>query len=113
MPTIKSNSEQKYREGYMDAQLEQRRNTSNATGGIVIGIVIVALLGVGGWILFGQGLVRENESPQSTTENTDINIDLPTPEIEVPDVDLPDVKVSVPQPDTGNSSDDVSNQSPE
>lgn len=84
-----------YQQGYVDGQ----GSGSNTLLSFFVGLLIAVVLGGAAWFAFGQA----NQSNQGDTdiinvpapeapeapEAPDVNINVPQPEIDVPDIELP------------------------
>lgn len=92
-----------YREGYVEGErTAEARGGSNTALGFLLGIVILALLGVLAWFFFSAG----NEQSPEGGETNIITPEAPAPDVNVspPNVEQPDVNITVPSPDAGGTS---------
>jgi cytoskeletal protein RodZ len=90
----------RYREGYVEGRDASARGGSNAALGFLLGIVILALLGLLGWFLIGRDTTQTPES-----ETNIINVPAPeAPEAPQPNIEQPDVNITVPSPDLEGAS---------
>ncbi|KAI9132796.1 hypothetical protein [Acaryochloris sp. CCMEE 5410] len=84
----------RYEQGYAAGS---RANQSNPATGLFVGIFAVAVLGIGGWLVFAQtnqpsaGDTDVINVPKPEAPQPDININVPKPEINLPkpDIDIP------------------------
>jgi len=93
----------RYREGYVEGRDAAARGGSNAALGFLLGIVLLALLGLLGWFLIGRDTAQTPES-----ETNIINVPTPeapeAPEAPQPNIEQPDVNITVPSPDLEGAS---------
>lgn len=89
--------EARYEQGYAAGS---RASRSNPATGIFIGVFAVAVLGIGGWLVFAQTGQKSggdadiiNVPKPEAPDAPEINIDVPKPEINLP---KPDIDVSSP-----------------
>lgn len=107
-------NETSYRQGLADGQ---SRSSSGATLGAVLGVLILGLLGLGAWLYFGQSssnnqpsetniIVPDANAPQApqVPDAPDVNITVPSPELNLPSPDLQAPEVPAPGNTEGNQS---------
>ncbi|WP_299412828.1 hypothetical protein [Acaryochloris sp. IP29b_bin.148] len=96
----------RYEQGYAAGS---RASQSNPATGLFVGVFAVAVLGIGGWLVFAQtnqpstGDTDVINVPQSEAPPPDININIPKPEINLP---KPDIDIPNPSDETTESSSD-------
>ncbi|KAI9131978.1 hypothetical protein [Acaryochloris sp. CCMEE 5410] len=88
----------RYEQGYAAGS---RSGNNNSATGIIVGILAVAVLGVGAWFVFAQ-------TSQEPTGDTDV-INVPAPEAPKP----PEVNINVPEPEINLPKPDIDIPSPE
>lgn len=105
-----------YQKGYVDGQ----GSGSNTLLSFIVGLLIAVVLGGAAWFTLGQA----NQSSQGDTdiinvpapeapeapEAPDVNINVPQPEINVPDVELPKPEVNVPDVELPTSTEEAEGQ---
>lgn len=99
----------RYEQGYAAGS----RSGNNSATGIIVGVMAVAVLGVGAWFVFAQ-------TGQKSTGDTDV-INVPAPEapkppevninVPKPEINLPKPDIDVPSPENGTSESSSSNES--
>ncbi|QUY44289.1 hypothetical protein [Acaryochloris marina] len=85
--------EARYEQGYAAGS---RASRSNPATGIFIGVFAVAVLGIGGWMVFAQ-------TSQKSGGDTDI-INVPKPDAPEINIDVPKPEINLPKPDIDVSS---------
>lgn len=93
----------RYREGYAEGERSAASRDSSSGGlGFLLGIVLLALLGLLGWFLIGRNTSQSPDTQAPQGETNIINVPAPeAPEVPSPNIQQPDVNITVPSPNTG------------
>jgi hypothetical protein len=93
----------RYREGYAEGERSAASRDSSSGGlGFLLGIVLLALLGLLGWFLIGRNTTQSPETQAPQGETNIINVPAPEAlEAPSPNIQQPDVNITVPSPNVG------------